>query len=161
MTPSNAGGSAAARFEWGRSLREPVPLESHAELSHGLSRDPIRLITDQEADRLQFLIPVRRARMGVSAFTFYRGTAVVQAADLAATPVSGIDVQLCGDAHLSNFGLYASPERRLVFDVNDFDETLPGPFEWDDAFDRAIARFSVAYAELAEADHAAFASAFP
>jgi uncharacterized protein (DUF2252 family) len=80
---------------------------------------------------LQSLIPLRHERMGVSAFTFYRGSAIVQAADLAGVPASGIEVQLCGDAHLSNFGLYGSPERRLVFDVNDFDETLPGPFEWD------------------------------
>jgi len=125
------GESAADRYEWGRSVRERVPLESHAELSVPASRDPVGLIRGQEASRLQSLIPLRHERMGVSAFTFYRGSAIVQAADLAATIASGIEVQLCGDAHLSNFGLYGSPERRLVFDVNDFDETLPGPFEWD------------------------------
>ena len=128
--PTSAG-SSAERYDWGRSLRERVPLDSHAELGENPSRDPVGWITQQEASRLQFLIPVRHERMGVSAFTFYRGSAVVQAADLAATPVAGIEVQLCGDAHLSNFGLYGSPERRLVFDCNDFDETLPGPFEWD------------------------------
>ena len=85
MKPSNVGSTAAERFEWGRSLREHVPLESHAGLGQSVSRDPIRLITDQEANRLQFLIPVRRERMGVSAFTFYRGSAVVQAADLRAS----------------------------------------------------------------------------
>ena len=122
--PTSAG-SSAERYDWGRSLRERVPLDSHAELGENPSRDPVGWITQQEASRLQFLIPVRHERMGVSAFTFYRGSAVVQAADLAATPVAGIEGQLCGDAHLSNFGLYGSPERRLVFDCNDFDETLP------------------------------------
>ncbi len=87
-------------------------------------------------------MPLRYARMLVSPFTFYRGAAAVMAADLAATPRSGFDVQLCGDAHLSNFGAYASPDRELVFDVNDFDETLPGPWEWDVM--RLAASFSVA-----------------
>jgi uncharacterized protein (DUF2252 family) len=123
--------SATGQFEWGRSLRERAPLETHAELGATDSRDPVGLIHSQEASRLQWLVPLRHERMGVSAFAFYRGSAVVQAADLAPTGVAGIEVQLCGDAHLSNFGLYGSPERRLVFDVNDFDETLPGPFEWD------------------------------
>ena len=77
------------------------------------------------------LVPIRYGRMGVSPFTFYRGAALIQASDLAHTPTSGLQVQLCGDAHLSNFGVFASPERRLVFDINDFDETLPGPWEWD------------------------------
>ena len=125
------GECAADRYEWGRSVRERVSLESHAELFGPGSRDPVGLIQGQEASRLQSLVPLRHERMGVSAFTFYRGSAIVQAADLAHTPASGIEVQLSGDAHLSNFGLYGSPERRLVFDVNDFDETLPGPFEWD------------------------------
>ena len=125
------GERAAERYEWGRSLRERIPLESHAELSVPGSRDPVGLIQGQEARRLQSLVPLRHERMGASAFAFYRGSAIVQAADLAATSATGIEVQLCGDAHLSNFGLYGSPERRLVFDVNDFDETLPGPFEWD------------------------------
>ena len=152
MKPLIIGSSAAERVEWGRSLRERVPLESHAELCQNAARDPVRLITDQEASRLPFLIPDRRKRMGVSEFTFYRGSALVQAADLAATPKVGIDVQLCGDAHLSNFGLYASPERSLVFDVNDFDETLPGPFEWD--VKRLAASFVLAGRDLGHAESA-------
>ena len=93
--------------------------------------DPIDLMLAQEEGRLDWLLPVRHSRMAVSAFTFYRGTAVVMAADLARQPHSGVMVQLCGDAHLLNFGFYASPERQLLFDLNDFDETHPGPFEWD------------------------------
>ncbi len=93
--------------------------------------DPIDLMLAQEEGRLDWLLPVRHSRMAVSAFTFYRGTAVVMAADLARHPHSGVMVQLCGDAHLLNFGFYASPERQLLFDLNDFDETHPGPFEWD------------------------------
>ena len=95
------------------------------------SRDPVGLLLGQAASRVPELVPVRHGRMLVSPFTFYRGAALPMAADLAGTPASGLRVQLCGDAHLSNFGAFASPERRLVFDVNDFDETLPGPFEWD------------------------------
>ena len=93
--------------------------------------DPITLLEEQAASRVPELIPIRHGRMLVSPFTFYRGTALIMAADLAATPVSGVTVQLCGDAHLSNFGLFGSPERRMLFDINDFDETLPGPWEWD------------------------------
>ena len=89
------------------------------------------LLLEQAKSRVPELVPVRHGRMLVSPFTFYRGAALPMAADLATTPASGLRVQLCGDAHLSNFGAFASPERRLVFDVNDFDETLPGPFEWD------------------------------
>ena len=95
------------------------------------SRDPVGLLLEQDKSRVPELVPVRHGRMLVSPFTFYRGAALPMAADLATTPTSGLRVQLCGDAHLSNFGAFASPERRLVFDVNDFDETLPGPFEWD------------------------------
>ena len=94
-------------------------------------RDPVGLLLEQAKSRVPELVPVRHGRMLVSAFTFYRGAALPMAADLATTPASGLRVQLCGDAHLSNFGAFASPERNLVFDVNDFDETLPGPFEWD------------------------------
>ena len=108
-----------------------APLDSHAEFSPGRSRDPVGLLLGQAQSRVPELVPVRHGRMLVSPFTFYRGAALPMAADLAATPASGLRVQLCGDAHLSNFGAFASPERRLVFDVNDFDETLPGPFEWD------------------------------
>jgi uncharacterized protein (DUF2252 family) len=89
------------------------------------------LIEEQNINRVPWLVPIRRARMSRSAFTFYRGSARIMASDLALTPSSGIQTQLCGDAHLANFGVYASPERRLVFDLNDFDETLPGPWEWD------------------------------
>ncbi len=89
------------------------------------------LLLGQAQSRVPELVPIRHGRMLVSAFTFYRGAALPMAADLATTPTSGLWAQLCGDAHLSNFGAFASPERRLVFDVNDFDETLPGPFEWD------------------------------
>ena len=93
--------------------------------------DPIELLERQADARVPELVPIRYGRMLASPFTFYRGAALIMAADLAATPRSGLLVQCCGDAHLSNFGLYASPERRLVFDINDFDETLPGPWEWD------------------------------
>ena len=93
--------------------------------------DPIALLEEQARSRVPELVPVRWGRMVVSPFTFYRGAALPMASDLAATPVSGLAVQACGDAHLSNFGVFGSAERRLVFDVNDFDETLPGPWEWD------------------------------
>jgi uncharacterized protein (DUF2252 family) len=108
-----------------------APLDSHAEFAPGKSRDPVGLLLGQAKSRVPELVPVRHGRMLVSPFTYYRGAALPMAADLASTPASGLGVQLCGDAHLSNFGAFASPERRLVFDINDFDETLPGPFEWD------------------------------
>lgn len=120
------------RSEFGRSLRETVSLESHAGWSPGPERaNPVTLVEQQNENRIDWLVPVRRARMQVSPFTFYRGSARIMAADLAHTPVSGLTTQICGDAHLANFGTFASPERRLVFDLNDFDETLPGPWEWD------------------------------
>src|SRR5205807_3131166 len=93
--------------------------------------DPIELLEGQAGTRVPELVPIRYGRMLVSPFTFYRGAAMIMAHDLAETPNSGLTVQCCGDAHLSNFGVFASPERRLVFDINDFDETLPGPWEWD------------------------------
>ena len=123
--------SRADRAALGKDARVVAPLESHAEFSPGRGRDPVGLLLGQAASRVPELVPVRHGRMLVSPFTFYRGAALPMAADLAGTPASGLRVQLCGDAHLSNFGAFASPERRLVFDVNDFDETLPGPFEWD------------------------------
>src|SRR6266516_4455592 len=123
--------SRADRVARGKDARAVAPLESHAEFVPGRSRDPVGLLLGQATTRVPELVPVRHGRMLVSAFTFYRGAALPMAADLATTPASGLRVQLCGDAHLSNFGAFASPERRLVFDVNDFDETLPGPFEWD------------------------------
>src|SRR5580698_2289612 len=131
---SGAGGeqlSRADRAARGKDARAAAPLESHAEFTPDASRDPVGLLLKQAQSRVPELVPVRNGRMLVSPFTFYRGAALPMAADLAATPASGLRVQLCGDAHLSNFGAFASPERRLVFDVNDFDETLPGPFEWD------------------------------
>jgi uncharacterized protein (DUF2252 family) len=134
--------SRADRAARGKDARGVAPLESHAEFRPGGSRDPVGLLLGQAASRVPELVPVRHGRMLVSAFTFYRGAALPMAADLASTPASGLRVQLCGDAHLSNFGAFASPERRLVFDVNDFDETLPGPFEWD--VKRLAASFAVA-----------------
>ena len=108
-----------------------APLESQAEFEPDRSRDPVGLLLGQAKSRVPDLVPVRHGRMLVSPFTFFRGAALPMAADLSGTPASGLRVQLCGDAHLSNFGAFASPERNLVFDVNDFDETVPGPFEWD------------------------------
>ena len=96
-----------------------------------MRRDPVDLLEEQAKTRVPELVPIRYGRMLVSPFTFYRGAAYIMAADLAGTPRTGLHTQLCGDAHLSNFGAYAAPDRRLVLDVNDFDETLPGPFEWD------------------------------
>jgi uncharacterized protein (DUF2252 family) len=122
----------AERRAVGRSLREKVPRSSHAEWSPAADRpDPISLLEEQDRSRLAQFVPIRYGRMIASPFGFLRGSAVVMAGDLAATPVTGLQVQLCGDAHLSNFGVYATPERNQVFDVNDFDETLPGPWEWD------------------------------
>ena len=123
--------SRADRVARGKDARAVAPLASHAEFVPDGSRDPVGLLLEQAKSRVPELVPIRHGRMLVSPFTFYRGAALPMAADLATTPASGLRVQLCGDAHLSNFGAFASPERRLVFDVNDFDETLPGPFEWD------------------------------
>jgi uncharacterized protein (DUF2252 family) len=122
----------AERAARGKMARAEVPRASHAEFDPGPDRpDPISLLVEQEKTRLPELVPVRHGRMMVSPFTYYRGAALPMASDLATTPVSGLAVQACGDAHLSNFGIFGSAERRLVFDVNDFDETLPGPWEWD------------------------------
>ena len=116
----------------GESARDRVPPSSHAGWVPGADRpDPVDLIEEQNARRDVDLVPVRHGRMMQSPFTFYRGAAKIMAADLDGTPTAGLEVQLCGDAHLSNFGAFASPERNLVFDINDFDETLPGPFEYD------------------------------
>ena len=121
----------ADRVALGKDARNLAPLESHSEFEPNKSRDPVGLLLEQAKSRVPELVPIRHGRMLVSPFTFYRGAALPMAADLATTPTSGLRVQLCGDAHLSNFGAFASPSRRMVFDVNDFDETLPGPFEWD------------------------------
>ncbi|MFF5295865.1 DUF2252 domain-containing protein [Paractinoplanes globisporus] len=116
----------------GRDARKQVPPESHAEFAPAAGRpDPVSILQAQDAGRLPELVPIRHGRMSLSPFTFLRGSAAVMAADLATTPTTGLGVQLCGDAHLMNFGLFGSPERRLVFDINDFDETAPGPWEWD------------------------------
>ena len=116
----------------GKAVRAEVPRSSHAEFRPPASRpDPVELLERQAKTRVPELVPIRYGRMMVSPFTFYRGAALIMAQDLAATPRSGLAVQCCGDAHLSNFGVFASPERALIFDVNDFDETLPGPWEWD------------------------------
>src|SRR3954467_4507775 len=116
----------------GKALRKQVPRWSHGDWEPASKRpDPIALLHEQAESRVQDLVPIRYGRMVASPFTFYRGAAYVMASDLADSPRSGIRVQLCGDAHLSNFGGFASPERELVFDLNDFDETLPGPWEWD------------------------------
>ncbi len=140
---SSSRQSVEERVAHGRSLRKRVPRTSHAECSAGSARpDPITLIEEQNKKRVEWLVPVRRARMMASPFAFYRGAARIMAADLSTTPVTGLDVQACGDAHLANFGFFASPERRLVFDLNDFDETLQGPWEWD--LKRLVASFAIA-----------------
>jgi len=134
--------SREERHAAGKSARAEAPLASHAAFDAAPDRDPVGLLLGQAVSRVPELIPIRHARMLVSPFTFYRGAALPMAADLARTPSSGLRVQLCGDAHLSNFGVYAAPDRRLVFDINDFDETLPGPFEWD--VKRLAASFAIA-----------------
>ena len=127
----------------GLEAQDRAPLSGHTGWRPAANRpDPVALLEAQNTNREPDLIPVRRGRMMVSPFTFYRGAAAVMAADLAQTPVAGLEAQLCGDAHLSNFGAFASPERRLLFDVNDFDETLPGPFEYD--VKRMAASFTIA-----------------
>jgi uncharacterized protein (DUF2252 family) len=127
----------------GREARKAAPRTSHGSWTPAADRpDPLALLRAQDDDRMQDLVPIRWGRMSASPFAFYRGSAVLMAADLAPLPRTGLTVQLCGDAHLSNFGLYGSPERELLFDVNDFDETLPGPFEWD--LKRLAASFVIA-----------------
>jgi uncharacterized protein (DUF2252 family) len=127
----------------GKEAQNRTPLSSHAGWTPATDRpDPVALLQDQNATREPDLVPVRHGRMLVSPFTFYRGAAKIMAADLKDTPTAGLQVQLCGDAHLSNFGAFASPERRLLFDLNDFDETLPGPFEYD--VKRMAASFTIA-----------------
>src|SRR5580658_9721919 len=122
----------AERAERGKAARSAVPRDTHAVYDPSVDRqDPVSLLERQAATRLPDLVPVRYSRMMASPFSYFRGAALSMAADLAATPVSGLAVQACGDAHLSNFGVYETPARALVFDLNDFDETLPGPWEWD------------------------------
>jgi uncharacterized protein (DUF2252 family) len=133
----------AERAERGKAARAEIPRSSHAGwVPPSVRRDPVAILEEQALTRVPELVPIRHGRMLVSPFTFYRGAAAIMAADLAGTPRTGVAVQLCGDAHLSNFGAFAAPDRRLVFSVNDFDETLPGPFEWD--VKRLVASFAVA-----------------
>ena len=130
-----------SREELGRSARSSRPLEDHAALGPA-ERDPIAILEHQALSRVPGLVGLRYARMATSPFAFYRGAAAIMAGDLRELPDSGVQTQLCGDAHLSNVGFYASPERALVIDLNDFDETAPGPFEWD--VKRMAASFEIA-----------------
>jgi uncharacterized protein (DUF2252 family) len=133
----------AERLARGKAARAEVPRSSHADFAPSASRpDPVALLESQAVTRVPELVPIRYGRMLVSPFTFYRGAALIMASDLSHTPRSGLMTQLCGDAHLMNFGVFGSPDRRLVFDMNDFDETLPGPWEWD--VKRLAASFAIA-----------------
>ncbi|MFN2181191.1 MAG: DUF2252 family protein, partial [Candidatus Promineifilaceae bacterium] len=120
------------RVRQGKAARSDCPRSSHAAWDPAPGRpDPVALLEDQARSRIPELVPIRYERMLFSPFAFYRGAAAIMASDLSTLPNTGLTVQLCGDAHLSNFGGFASPERDLILDVNDFDETLPGPWEWD------------------------------
>ncbi len=135
--------SAEERAARGKTARQKVPRASHGEWKAPARRqDPVKVLEDQAKTRVPELVPIRYGRMLASPFTFFRGAAAIMAMDLADTPHAGIQVQACGDAHLSNFGVFAAPDRRLVMDVNDFDETLPGPWEWD--LKRLAASFAIA-----------------
>ena len=135
--------TVAERAALGKAARAIAPRAGHGEWEPGADRrDPVELLEEQAASRVPELVPIRYGRMLVSPFTFFRGAAYPMAADLAGAPRTGLEVQLCGDAHLSNFGVFGAPDRRLVFSINDFDETLPGPFEWD--VKRLVASFAVA-----------------
>jgi len=135
--------SVAERQGRGHAARADVPRSAHGDWKPAPKRpDPVALLEEQATSRVPELVPIRYGRMLVSPFTFFRGAAYVMASDLAPLPRTGLRVQLCGDAHLSNFGGFAAPDRQLVFSVNDFDETLPGPFEWD--VKRLVASFAVA-----------------
>ena len=135
----------------GKAARADVPRSVHAEWVPATDRrDPVEILEEQARTRVPELVPIRYGRMLVSPFTFYRGAAAIMAADLAAGPRTRLQTQLCGDAHLTNFGAFAAPDRRLTFGLNDFDETLPGPFEWD--VKRLVASFAVAARERGFAD---------
>ncbi len=135
--------TVAERQQRGREARATVPRSSHGRFEPWVDRpDPVALLEKQAGTRVPELIPVRYWRMAVSPLTFYRGAALIMASDLSSTKSTGMTVQCCGDAHLSNFGAFGTPERSLVFDVNDFDETLPGPWEWD--VKRLVASFAIA-----------------
>ena len=123
--------TTAQRRQEGKQKRDETPRESHAEFEAASDRmDPIAVLKKSSERRWQHLVPIRYGRMSKSPFTFLRGSASLMAMDIATTPTSGIKVQACGDCHLSNFGMFATPERNLIFDINDFDETYPGPWEW-------------------------------
>ena len=139
VVPHFTVGERAAR---GKAARAEVPRSSQAGIEFPSLRDPIGLLEEQAVSRVPELVPIRYGRMLASPFAFYRGGALIMASDLSRTPISGLRVQLCGDAHLSNFGVFGSPERNLVFDINDFDETAPGPWEWD--VKRLAASFAIA-----------------
>src|SRR5262245_14417031 len=135
--------TTAERAARGKAERAEVPRRVHGEWEPPPHRpDPVELLEEQAEARVPELVPIRYGRMLVSPFTFFRGAAYLMASDLAGSPRTGLHAQLCGDAHLSNFGVFAAPDRRLVFSINDFDETLPGPFEWD--VKRLVASFAVA-----------------
>lgn len=143
ISPADTLPSAEQRAAAGKAAREAAPRASHGDWEPAARRrDPVKVLEDQGKSRVPELVPIRYGRMLVSPFTFYRGAAAIMAMDLAKTPDSGLRVQACGDAHLSNFGVFAAPDRRLVMDVNDFDETLPGPWEWD--VKRLAASFEIA-----------------
>jgi uncharacterized protein (DUF2252 family) len=145
--PKVAHFSVAERAARGKAARAEIPRRVHGEWAPPPGRrDPVDLLEEQATTRVPELVPIRYGRMLVSPFTFYRGAAYLMAADLAGSPRTGLHTQLCGDAHLSNFGAFAAPDRRLAFDLNDFDETLPGPFEWD--LKRLVASFAVAGRDL-------------
>lgn len=143
MTETESARSVREHEAKGKAARAKTPRSSHSEWQAPEGReDPIAILERQAQSRVEELVPIRYGRMMVSPFTFYRGAAAIMAADLGATPTSGFTAQLCGDAHLSNFGVFASPEREMLFDINDFDETLPGPWEWD--FKRLAVSLAVA-----------------
>src|SRR3954452_10004568 len=133
IAPANGATSGVPeRMERGKAARRAGPRRSHAEWAPAPDRrNPVDIVEQESEGRVPELVPIRYGRMLATPFTFYRGAAAIMAADLAGSPTSGINVQLCGDAHLSNFGVFAAPDRRLVFDLNDFDETHEGPWEWD------------------------------
>src|SRR5947209_5480641 len=139
--------TVAERIALGKAARAKVSRRAHGEWEAAPHRrDPIELLEEQAQTRVPGLVPIRYGRMLISAFTFFRGGAYLMASDLANGPRTGLQAQLCGDSHLSNFGVFAAPDRRLVFSINDFDETLPGPFEWD--LKRLVASFAVAGRDL-------------
>src|SRR6476469_9327039 len=140
--------NVSERVAQGKAARSVSPRSAHAGWEPASGReDPVAILERQAQTRLPELVPIRYGRMAASPFAFYRGAAAVMAADLATTPDSGLRVQACGDAHLSNFGAFAAPDRRLLFDLNDFDESLPGPWEWD--LKRLAASFAIAGRENA------------